>query len=194
MTKGDKARYTAYSIIYGFHDRDNICFTWYVRNRSSIAGPSPGKGSPNHDDRLFTREELDILRDYLARHHETELFVQKQEPPFSGTDLDRIPEGETPVEAGTGFYMLSEEEQYDLPFEVRAYYDLNGCPLTHDARARQEERRHGVSFIRKALQCLDIHPGTGDAAIDAVVERLYDEFGYKVEMTAKKPGDVEKGP
>ncbi len=186
MTKDDTELYTAYSIIYNFHDRDNICFTWHVRERKTRTGLFSKGNDAGCDERLFTREELGALKAYLAEHHETELFIQKQEPPYSGTDLDKIPGDESLLEAGTGFYMLSEEKEYGLPFKVWAYYDLNGCPLTHDARARQEERRQGVSFVLKALEGLNVDPFPDNAAVDAVVKALYEESGYKVEQHSTK--------
>lgn len=190
MKKEKIELFTAYSIIYGFHNRDNVCFSWFRQNRKRpifTEGKSSREGggkSRTYLDRLFTGAEIVKLREYLHQAHDTDLFVQKVSLPVKETALDTIPEGESPLTHGTGFYMLSKETGYSLPFSVWAYYDLTDSPLTHQARERQEERRAGVIFLRRALEKLGGPPGIDEEDLDAVVAELYEDSGFQVTFSA----------
>lgn len=84
--------------------------------------------------RLFTQDEIDLLREYLQKHHQLALNVEEVELPLTVIpDLAREIQWKIlKVEQWTGVrgeLALSENdgEKYDLPFQVTYYWDANEC-------------------------------------------------------------------
>ena len=78
----------------------------------------------NYIDQYFTRDEAQILCDYLTIHHASEIELEAIELPLNGAD---VPFASIPVEPeageGYGFLDLPEFDGFSLPFGIRGYFD-----------------------------------------------------------------------
>jgi hypothetical protein len=74
-------------------------------------------------DQMFTCDEATALKAYLDRHHSDRKhsIIKVHLPiPFSTRG-----DGPKPLDDGHRIYRLDEEPEYDLPFQVGAYFDLS---------------------------------------------------------------------
>ena len=82
-------------------------------------------------DELFTEEEADAFADYLRREHGAEVERIPVPLPLSPRSADGvvlISFGSVSAGGDADFYMLAEEEGYDLPFLAWGYYRLDQDP------------------------------------------------------------------
>jgi hypothetical protein len=187
--------YSAYSVVNDFHDRDNVNFIWFVRNRKTPLAETKSLIDHFEDVKiasqrrllerrvqaLFNQQEIKALQRYLAKTHDTELFIRKIDLPLKAKEMPALfPMDKEAVVAGTGLYLLAEEKTYALPFETWAYYDLRECPLTAEAQAKRNARLTGVRFVRAALDGLKIGRELTDEQIDAAVAPLFEQLGFEV--------------
>ncbi len=111
----------------------NVHVSWFVRGKADPPAPyeilindyDPSVGHAIHAQNavkeLFTIEEADAFSAYLIRSKiDATPIIKAAELPF---DMKRAGFLEFAVGEATGFYRASEEDDYDLPFEVWGYYD-----------------------------------------------------------------------
>lgn len=186
--------YTAYSVVNNYRGRNHVTFLWYCQQRPAavvtyseaiadfdgLAARGQRVVAERYLDSLFTDEEIQTLRAYLAAEHGTELFAQRVDLPLTWDRCRHWPQDDVPQEEGTGLYMLSREERYDLPFVVWARYDLRDCPLTTEAECEMQRRVAGVTFLQQALALLGVGAGIDERRLDRAVAQLYASQGFSV--------------
>src|SRR5262249_43110592 len=75
-------------------------------------------------EELFTEDEARQLKDYLDRHHGHEGETIIEEVPLPVENIRMGYHGPLGIGRGEGFYVLYEEPNYALPFEVEGYVNL----------------------------------------------------------------------
>jgi hypothetical protein len=78
-------------------------------------------------DESFTKDEIELLREYLAKAHNSELHVQEVDLPIPNNILgygEIFGYWDINGEQIEGQIELSRDEGYSLPFEVSGYYNL----------------------------------------------------------------------
>jgi len=201
--------YSAYSVINEFRERNHVTFNWYCHRRDtptvpyeiSIANYTALKTRGEHialekqADALFTESEIQSLRSYLHEHHDTELFAEPANLPLGAEKRLAAAWEEMASAEGAGCYMLSMEEAYTLPIEVRACYDLKGCAPTETAAKQAQVRRPGVRFIQEVHQALGIKIALPEQRLDQVVAALYAARGFAVSQEpVDRPPDQTPPP
>jgi hypothetical protein len=140
--------------------------------------PGPDKLSVERGlDELLTAAEVDALRDYLHRAHQTPIVAEAVALPLPWLDCQPSRQtGEGADEAG--FRKLAEEPGYPLAFPVwgavdRAAADdyCPGCYQTHEA---------GMAYVRKALALLGLPADVPPARLLRLVRTLQEDEGLVV--------------
>jgi hypothetical protein len=137
--------YGAYSIVSNFSGHDRVKFHWFVEKRDDPIGPykqlikdyEPEKClyQEGFVDECFTKEEIEQLREYVARVHDDTLYIFEIDLPLPGPMMplgaigaagicQMNPQGELEYTTLEDYYMLDTEDKYDLPFKCWAYYNL----------------------------------------------------------------------
>ena len=129
--------YKVCSLVDNHPDLGNVCFSWFYHLRKRPVAPyedlvwgyaelddARQARAQSDVDRLFTKDEVEILGAYLEKKHGFECFLIERFVPVRLEDMDdnaalRL-ENYTPG----SIYMFSQEPGYSLPFEVWAYYHL----------------------------------------------------------------------
>jgi hypothetical protein len=128
-------------------------------------------------DELLTGPEVDALRDYLHRAHQTPVVAEAVALPLSWLDCQPSRQaGEGADEAA--FRKLPEEPGYPLTFPVwgavdRAALDDScpGCYQAHEA---------GMAYVRKALTLLGLPADVPPARLLRLVRTLQEDEGLAV--------------
>ena len=136
--------YTAYSYVKDYKDLGNVCFEWVYHSRAKplvpygemIAGYADldereKQSARNRVDEMFTISEVDALCAHLENDHGFDPFIIEKPLPIRCSDMQD--ERVHPTSAWTpgNIYMFSDEDSYNLPFEVWAYYDLRKDNITN---------------------------------------------------------------
>lgn len=136
--------YKAYSIVDDFMDESRVKFHWFCWTRENPIGPyerliidyEPGDYSEYSINEYFTECEIEQLREYLKRVHDLRIHIEKIILPISKNvipysaigsfSLCKIYENNR-IESKLieDYYVLSNEIEYSLPFEVRGYFNLD---------------------------------------------------------------------
>jgi len=126
------------SSVKKLHGHRDVCLDWFVVDRARPIAPYAeliaGYDEPSdHDytypkgavDELFSAAEARALIEYLDKHLGTESTQSMKQ---AGIPIDRntCGLGAIPVGGPQGFLMLSERNEWPLPFKVWGYYDLRG--------------------------------------------------------------------
>lgn len=125
---------------------NNVEVTWFVHDRdydpafdytTLLDRPlPPGEGysyARGLVDESFTRHEADQLAEYLRESHGEQVNIAQVDLPIATQADDGatyIPVGAISVGGCCDFYMLSEHVDYNLPFKVWGYYNIEACPTT----------------------------------------------------------------
>ncbi len=150
--------FSAWSIVENVDGYDGVTFNWVYAGRKKPLGPYNELIADYHNldrvirpymegyvDELFTEEEIKALRAYLSKrspagrhfrckgHYQTqqmELFVAEMPLPIMEPARDKniILRNATHSGGLQDSYIFSNEDGYDLPFKVYAYFDLQDCP------------------------------------------------------------------
>jgi hypothetical protein len=118
--------FTAESIVRVYRGYRNVRFYWFVEEREESESPDiPPELCMNREviDELFTEEEIKLLEEYLNRVHDLKMEIHEIDLPIPPDGIPRgeLAEGDSDTD---GYYYLSQELGYDLPFAVSAYYNL----------------------------------------------------------------------
>ena len=126
--------YRVTTIVKEFCDCKDVPLHWFRHDRGERR--AYGELIENYDssddhaaygegaiDELFTEIEATALKEYLDREHTDSgvTTIKEMHLPISN-NLAGF--GAMAVGGGDGFYMLSTEPTYTLPFEARGYFDL----------------------------------------------------------------------
>ncbi len=128
----------------------------------------------NNIKELFTYEEACALEEYLFRICKHKCEIKKADLFLESYTLGY---GDTLPEFGQGFYRLTRDDRYDLPFLVWGYYDVSCAKdiswLTY-----------GTQFIEIALNKIGVSVTDKDR-LRVIIEELKDE-GIFVEKGIKR--------
>jgi hypothetical protein len=134
--------YLPYGNLRAFSGREQVTLHWFRTDRTEPVAPYPGlilgygQMSPEQQrsaermvNELLTEEEYRALRDYLQTKKRADLRIGVLVAPVNalkpanelGLGLVR-PFGAHVDGEGGGFYRLSEDPDYTLPFSVWGYY------------------------------------------------------------------------
>lgn len=182
--------FSAYSLIDGFKGHDCVRFNWIYLNRQLAVAPyeklvSNFKGlnknvRPYFEEcvkEFFTLDEINLLKSYLLSRG-TILYVKEEVLPITDVFIPISYRQMSPRE-GRGFYDLSAEEDYAIPFKVWGYFDLRTSPLSMDLPKDSKER--GVLYVKEAIQSLLSQPDVDQSKLESLVESLYDNYGLHVQ-------------
>ena len=168
---------------------NRLHFVWFVESRAKPL-PLPyedlidGYWSLGRNERgyaeealqeRFTEQEIDQLREYLLLFRSSSpLMVSELELPSKTKDYPPYPWGAMTVGGLTDFYMLSDHEDYRLPFSVWGYFDLRDAIPTFIDES-------GLQYAKAILQEIGIE-STGD--IKTAIRDIFDQaslFAYRVD-------------
>jgi hypothetical protein len=126
-------------------------------------------------NRCLLAEEVDDLHWYLQHRYALNVVAESVALPMRGLThlLDENPN------VVFDFLQLTENTGYSLLFKVWGYYTTLHC-LTSPAL------ESGVTFLWKALQWLRPGAAAGEAELEKVVKRIYQEEGLYVERTSEE--------
>ena len=124
--------FSAHSIADEYCGYNDVKFNWFNTDRTTpvapyeslIEGYEPTNGLSYAEgcvNELFTKHEVELLRVFLKRSHNSELHVKAVDLPISSRVAGY---SAMAVGGGTDFYMLDQTPGYDLPFRVHGYFDL----------------------------------------------------------------------
>lgn len=178
---------SGYSIIDNFNGRDGVRLNWIHVGRKRPPAPYRRLIS-NYDSvdkrlvpyfeecvkELFTTDEAKALETYLKENHGILVKINEESLPVSGLFIP-LPYKEIPPASGRGFYDLSAEKGYNLPFKVWAYYDLRNC--IPSLALQKDLKEKGVLYLELALEALNCLSGIGRDELGKLVESIYDKHG-----------------
>ena len=114
---------------------NNVRVIWFINKRDNDPGFDyatlldrplpPGEGysyEQGNVDELFTRREADQLAEYLREAHDTDVDIVEVSAPING---GYMPVSALAVGGDCDFYMLSEHDDYSLPFKAWGYYVID---------------------------------------------------------------------
>jgi hypothetical protein len=139
------ALYRAISVVHRFPYRGSryncVSIYWFVDRRETPVAPYEQviEGYANLSERdqhmaqtiadeALTAEEVELLREYLHRVHDDCIWTRSVDLPIKNVN-GTMPFGGVPAGGGCDFYMMPEEDGYDLPFRVWGYFDVRDCPI-----------------------------------------------------------------
>lgn len=133
--------YSLCSIINQIDNKINVPFMWFVNER--VSPPSlPFKEIVVNFENLgnenssyvkeflyekFREDEVVQFREYLKKYYNTEIEAEELSLPLAEDEQNFYPYKWVPVGGGVDCYLLYKHKNYNLPFEVCAYYDLRFC-------------------------------------------------------------------
>ncbi len=167
----------------------NVHVSWFVKGRAEPPDPyeilindyDPSAGHVIHAQNavkeLFTIEEADAFSAFLTRSKiDATPIIQVADLPF---DMKRAGFLEFAVGEAAGFYRASEEEDYNLPFQVWGYYDAKDQYVAAwSERAVNPE----IDFIQKLLEqsiALGLRRKSKPETVRNIAQQLVDK-GYRV--------------
>ena len=113
----------------------------------SAARKNSQEGTPEEAVReLFTEGEAEALREYLlAVHNDDTATLEEINLPLD--DKHTWPLGGLHIvtPGPCGFYMLSEEPRYNLPFKVWGFYDVRDCECIEEMAQRPAGQNGSVT-------------------------------------------------
>ena len=134
-------------------------------------------------NQYFTKEEIELLRDYLLRHNDTDLFVLEHSLPIQTTFIK--PNGEKTyyssfheVEYSDNTLCLYNAEDYDLHFRVAGHFNPEGGDPT--TKLPWYTISDGVSFLQKALKSMNCATNCSDLELEKILNKIYEQEGYYV--------------
>lgn len=155
-----------------FHD---VRFNWYCLEREQPVVPyeqliadyerldeTLRRGLEKDVNKYFTEPEASALSEYLSEKYGLELQSEEIELPLKerGSFFE---EGDSVI---YDFLELAEREDYSLPFRVWGYYTINNS-------LSSPSLQHGVMFLKKAFQMLNMTVGFSEEELEEVVKALY---------------------
>jgi hypothetical protein len=142
--------YHVYSTVKEFHRHRDVRFEWFILDRGGAVGPYAeliaGYDPPTYYDwpetavnELFTADEARMLVEYLDKHHRTESVqsIERADLPFAPNTMPYVA---IPVGGPQDFLMLSERDEWPLPFKVWGYYDLRQHDRVPDCEQATAEK------------------------------------------------------
>lgn len=126
IRRGFEMLYSASSYIRVSNKYKLKCYWFYVERKLPIApyehiikdyDPLKCKDAETSVNEFFTGLEIEMLRNYIS---DLSLEVKEVDLPLPS---NCIPLSHSPSGGGEGYYLLSEQEDYNLPFKVWGYYD-----------------------------------------------------------------------
>lgn len=168
---------------------NNVHVSWFVRGRTEP--PAPYEILINHYDtsaghvihaqnavkELFTIEEADAFSAYLTRSKiDATPIIKAAELPF---EMKRAGFLEFAGGDAAGFYRASEEDDYDLPFQVWGYYDAKD---QYVAAWSEKTVNPEIDFVQKLLEqsiALGLRRKSKPDTIRKIAQQLV-EKGYRV--------------
>jgi hypothetical protein len=168
-----------------YHD---VRFNWYCLERAGPIGPFEDLISnykhleekkrlvmEGEANRCLLGEEVDDLRWYLRHRYALNVVAEAVVLPMRERS-HLIGENQNVV---YDFLQLTENTGYSLLFKAWGYYTTLHCLTSPSLES-------GVSFLTKALQWLRPGSAAGEADIERVVKRLYQEEGLYVERSSEE--------
>ncbi len=167
----------------------DVHVSWFVRGRAEP--PAPYEALIAHYDasvghvvhaqnavkELFTIEEADTFSAYLTRSKiDATPIIKAAELPF---EMNRAGFLEFAVGEAAGFYQASEEDDYDLPFQVWGYFDAKDQYM---AAWAEKARNPEVDYIQKLLEQavkLGLRKKSKREDLRSIAQKL-NENGYRV--------------
>jgi len=140
-----------------------VNITWFVNRRQDEEPPVPYSEAiadydqlsaedggrdyvHGHVDELFTEAEAKVFQAYLSAVHGEGATLKEVILPMNCTG--QLPTGAFPVGGGTDFYLISEEPEYNLRFQVLGFFDVCECECLEQAETvRIEDGRSSLSKI-----------------------------------------------
>lgn len=117
----------------------------------------------------FTLEEAVALQEWLAEHYGLQADIRRIALPIPA---NRAGVGAQDVGGAADFYVFSKHEEYSLPFEAWAYFDVSDCQV------KVEPEDAIVRLLQDALAA-GLQPGMSEEELLAVAQRLEGQ-GYEV--------------
>jgi hypothetical protein len=121
---------------------NNVTLVWFVDKRDYDPGydyptllgrptaPDDHSYEKDYVDELFTRDEADQLAQYLQEAHDTDVTITEVSTPVPD---NIIGVGAIAVGGDCDFYMLSEHDDYTLPFKAWGYYRVDDDSLLFES-------------------------------------------------------------
>lgn len=167
----------------------NVHVSWFVKGRVNPPAPyeilindyDPSAGHVTHAQNavkeLFTLEEADAFSAYLTRSKiDATPIIKAADLPF---EMKRAGFLEFAAGEAAGFYRASEEEDYDLPFQVWGYYDAKDQYVAAWGERVVDQE---IDLIQKLLEqsiALGLRRRSKPEAIRNVAQQLVNK-GYRV--------------
>ncbi|MEN6324985.1 MAG: hypothetical protein ABFD18_02065 [Syntrophomonas sp.] len=183
--------FRAWSVINEYLGQDQVKFNWFVAGRSIPIlpyGELIEDYDNNQDDacydqmlvnEFFTEAEVAELRDYLWKTHEIEVEVEEVSLPVRSGGLSY----ELLLISGQSrFYMLADEQGYNLSVSVLGHYDLeevlSNC-------LSDEDLQLGAEFLERVFTNLNISELNQNELI-ALLNKIYKDTGLCVKQYKTK--------
>lgn len=180
--------YRAWSMVDNFRGYNQVKLNWFVVGRQKPVAPYEDLIRDYQEDdeiwydhiyvkELLTESEVEELRDYIKKTHNSELQTEIIELPVKRGILSYG----LLMMAGQGdFYFLADEKDYNLSVPILAYYDLEGCPAVPPEETPQEETKNaGIQFLELFLKEMGLPP-VHDTVLQNAVDKIYDEHRLHV--------------
>jgi hypothetical protein len=180
--------FKAWSILKDQDDDNEARIYWFVVGREEPVIPyeqliddyDPDYSETQFDElyvnEFFTKEELEKLKDYLYREHQLETFAEEVLLPVKAGGRSY---GLLLISGIKGFYMLADEESYDLDISVLGHSEMLKENITKKPTISKEALTNGTNFLKMVFNKLEIeHPGDKD--LSSVITSIYEEFGFYV--------------
>ncbi len=181
--------YRAWSRVNNYRGRDQVRFNWFCENRAKPVAPydeliknyDPTDRDAIEEQRTvneyFTAQEIDELKRYLEKYHNTQLVFEEIVVPV---ERGLMPLRSMPLGGLRDFYKLSSEDDYNLKIPVWAFFTLEGCPQTKDVLRGTAEEANGVLFLQRALKDLDLPGDFEKEYLEDIVRAIFHQEGLYV--------------
>ncbi|MEN6459865.1 MAG: hypothetical protein ABFC94_00650 [Syntrophomonas sp.] len=184
--------FRAWSVIDGCLGQAQVKFNWFVVGRSTPVLPYE-ELIENYDENqdevcydqmwvneFFTEAEVEELRAYLLKSHETAVHVEEVLLPVRAGGLSY---GLLLINGQSHFYTLADEQGYNLSVSVLGHYDLEEKKSSNILS--NEDLQFGAKFLERVFTNLNI-AGLEQNEQIALLNKIYEETGLYVQQYNKK--------
>jgi hypothetical protein len=175
-TVSTKRYYECKTVVPEYRGRKNVTLYWFLAGKT---GRHYEELVPNWNeldsgqrldaesviDEYFDEAQVALLRDYLKGTYASELIAEEKELPVP--QVPQIGIGACPVGGTTGFFDLDGTSEYDLPFIVSGFYNLEDHEWVNEPASP-----HPLDSIRPELWALLQRGLTPEQIVVGVTEIL----------------------